>query len=109
MFIRYVFKLTDIHEQDRHFTEAGLTLRSYAKELLNWSDEPLDAFYEGDKQQARFPAQTHRQRKELLYTQTIDNFDKGHTWEYALDLCRELAEQYESELFDFAKLRCDIL
>ena len=49
-------------------------------------------------------ATTHRQLKEALYSDSIDYFDRGKMYECALGLCKELAQQYEEETFDYARL-----
>lgn len=52
-----------------------------------------------------YPAQTEFTRKESLYMRIIDYFDKGKAWEKATELCKELAEQYETHTLDFLSLR----
>ena len=48
MYLRYVYKLTDIHVGCKFFTEAALTLQLHAK-LLEWSDvKPLLTQHLGD-------------------------------------------------------------
>nr|XP_025035597.1 dedicator of cytokinesis protein 2-like [Pelodiscus sinensis] len=51
---------------------------------------------------------TQRQLKEALYNQIIHYFDQGKMWEEAIHICKELAEQYESEVFEYEMLS-DIL
>lgn len=66
--------------------------------LSQWSDEysvPAGG---------RFPSQTALQRKEELYMEAIKLFDQGKSWECGIPLCKELAELYETDLFDFQKL-----
>ena len=48
------------------------------------------------------------QRKEQLYEQIINLFDKSKLWEYALPLCKELCDLYEARIYDYKKLS-DIL
>jgi len=54
------------------------------------------------------PAQSEFARKESLYNRIIECYDKGKAWEKATELCKELAEQYESRTLDFLSLK-DIL
>ncbi|RXM98236.1 Dedicator of cytokinesis protein 2 [Acipenser ruthenus] len=49
-------------------------------------------------------SQTQRQLKETLYSAIIGYLDKGKMWEDAISLCKELAEQYEMEIFDYELL-----
>src|SRR5262249_16188206 len=50
------------------------------------------------------PSQTAFERKELLYFEMIKNFEEGQSWDNALGSYLELADQYEHNIFDFAKL-----
>ncbi|KAL4226980.1 Dedicator of cytokinesis protein 3 [Mactra antiquata] len=95
MYIRYVNKLHDLHMVANNHAEAGLTLQLYAK-VLGWSDNTLP-------EEMKYKQERERDRKEMLYTQIINCFDKGKVWEYALPLCKDLAEYYERNL-DYKKL-----
>ncbi|XP_060530077.1 dedicator of cytokinesis protein 1 isoform X2 [Cylas formicarius] len=100
MYIRYLNKLFDLHLECDNYTEAAFTLELHAK-LLKWSDEQLPPLLKSDK----YPtSNTHRQLKESLYYTIIDNYDRGKMWEYAIDRCKELAEQYERETFEYDRL-----
>ncbi|KAM4826766.1 LOW QUALITY PROTEIN: dedicator of cytokinesis protein 2 [Thomomys bottae] len=100
MYIRYLYKLRDLHLDCDNYTEAAYTLLLHTW-LLKWSDEPCTSLV---VQTGRQPPQTHRQLKEALYETIIGYFDKGKMWEEAISLCKELAEQYELELFDYELL-----
>ncbi|XP_064633276.1 dedicator of cytokinesis protein 3-like isoform X3 [Lineus longissimus] len=95
MYIRYIYKLRDLHIQGENFTEAGFALKLHA-DMLNWSEDYVEA-------DLSFPDQMKWKRKELIYKQIIEYFDKGKSWEHCLPLCKELAELYEKK-FDYAKL-----
>ena len=100
MYIRYLNKLCDLHLECDNFTEAAYTLQLHS-ELLQWTDDPLPALL----LTSRHPqAVTQRQLKEALYLDSIDYFDRGKMWECALSLCKELAQQYEEETFDYGRL-----
>ncbi|XP_062488155.1 dedicator of cytokinesis protein 2-like isoform X2 [Pezoporus occidentalis] len=104
MYIRYLYKLRDLHVSYENYTEGAYTLLLHAR-LLKWSDEASTAPVQG----AHGPAlRTQRQLKEALYNQIIRYFDQGKMWEEAIHICKELAEQYESEVFDY-ELLSDIL
>ncbi|XP_030224801.1 dedicator of cytokinesis 2 [Gadus morhua] len=97
MYIRYLYKLRDLHLDCDHYTEAAYTLLLHSR-LLKWSDDlssPQLEFH---------GSQTQRQMKETLYDIIIDYFDKGKMWEEAITLCKELSEQYENEIFDYELL-----
>uniref|UniRef100_A0A669D3I7 Dedicator of cytokinesis 2 n=1 Tax=Oreochromis niloticus TaxID=8128 RepID=A0A669D3I7_ORENI len=96
MYIRYLYKLRDLHLECENYTEAAYTLLLHSR-LLKWSDDMCSQFeFHG--------SQTQRQLKETLYDTIIDYFDKGKMWEEAITLCKELAEQYENEIFDYELL-----
>lgn len=100
MYIRYLNKLCNLHLECDNFTEAAYTLQLHAR-LLQWSDELLPALL----RTSRHPqCVTHRQLKEALYLDSVDFFDRGKMWECALSLCKQLAQQYEEETFDYSRL-----
>nr|XP_019947690.1 PREDICTED: dedicator of cytokinesis protein 4 [Paralichthys olivaceus] len=95
MYIRYIHKLYDLHLKAQNYTEASYTLLLY-DELLEWSDRPLREFL-------NYPMQSEWQRKEYLHLTIVQNFDRGKCWENGIILCRELADQYESD-YDYRNL-----
>ncbi|XP_030761843.1 dedicator of cytokinesis protein 1 isoform X2 [Sitophilus oryzae] len=99
MYIRYMNKLVDLHIECENYTEAAFALELHTK-LLRWSDESLPLLF------SKFAvnAKTHRQLKTALYNQIIGNFNNGKMWEYAIEKCKELAQQYEQETFDYEEL-----
>ncbi|XP_077992462.1 dedicator of cytokinesis protein 1-like isoform X2 [Glandiceps talaboti] len=98
MYLRYLYKLCDLHLECDNYTEAAFTLQLHA-DRLKWSDDKLS--YPLDK----YPqAHTQRQLKEMLYYDIIDYFDRGKMWENGIKLCKELARQYENEIFDYVQL-----
>ncbi|ESO09209.1 hypothetical protein HELRODRAFT_109536 [Helobdella robusta] len=100
LYIRYLNKLCALHLECNNRTEAGYTLLLYAK-LLKWSDDPLPPVL----MSPHFPdLKTHRKLKERLYCQITTYFDEGKMWEKAIELCKELASQYEIETFDYPQL-----
>ncbi|XP_053307197.1 dedicator of cytokinesis protein 1 isoform X1 [Spea bombifrons] len=100
MYIRYLYKLCDLHKECDNYTEAAYTLLLHAK-LLKWSEEACAAHL---TQRDGYQATTQGQLKEQLYQEIIHYFDKGKMWEEAITLGKELAEQYENEMFDYEHL-----
>ena len=96
MFIRYIYKLHDLHVQVKNHVEAAFTLQLHANQLT-WSTRMLHA-------DLQFPTQQEWRRKEQLYSQIIDLLDKSKMWEYAIPLCKELCDLYESRIYDYSKL-----
>lgn len=98
-YVRYVHQLTDLQSAAGHYTEAGLALRLHA-DRYKWDPAvSLDAMTE-----PKLPAQTAFERKEGLYFEIFQHFEKGQSWQRALSAYRELAWQYEQNTFDFSKL-----
>uniref|UniRef100_A0A3P9NIS5 Dedicator of cytokinesis 1 n=1 Tax=Poecilia reticulata TaxID=8081 RepID=A0A3P9NIS5_POERE len=104
MYIRYLYKLCDLHRECDNYTEAAYTLLLHAK-LLKWSDEQCAAHL---TQREGYQATTQGQLKDQLYQEIINYFDKGKMWEEAILLSKELAEQYENEMFDFEQLSASL-
>uniref|UniRef100_A0A8W8LRY4 DOCKER domain-containing protein n=1 Tax=Magallana gigas TaxID=29159 RepID=A0A8W8LRY4_MAGGI len=95
MYIRYIKKLYDLHLGAQNYVEAGLTLKLYAQ-LLQWKDGVR-------KEELDYLAQPEWERKERVYLQILDCFDKGKVWEYGIPLCKELADVYEKK-YEYRKL-----
>ncbi|SPO03290.1 related to dock180 protein [Cephalotrichum gorgonifer] len=99
IFIRYVHQLAALQSESRNHAEAGLALRLHA-DLYDWdSSKHTPALTDPD-----FPMQSHFERKERIYFDMITHFEEGEAWTSALETYRELQVQYETNVFDFAKL-----
>uniref|UniRef100_A0A5F8GR56 Dedicator of cytokinesis 5 n=1 Tax=Monodelphis domestica TaxID=13616 RepID=A0A5F8GR56_MONDO len=88
IYIRYLYKLRDLHRDCENYTEAAYTLLLHAELLQVW--ETL--------------LYSQQELKEKLYQEIISYFDKGKMWEKAIKLSKELAETYESKVFDYEGL-----
>ncbi|KAJ8798527.1 hypothetical protein J1605_016672, partial [Eschrichtius robustus] len=100
IYIRYLYKLRDLHRDCENYTEAAYTLLLHA-ELLQWSDRPCVPHL---LQRDTYYVYTQQELKEKLYQEIISYFDKGKMWEKAIKLSKELAENYESKVFDYEGL-----
>ena len=69
MYVRYIYKLHDLHLPAGNYIEAGFTLLLHAKQL-SWSLKVLHADH-------LYAAQTEFQRKETIYYRVIECFNKG--------------------------------
>ncbi|RDA94863.1 hypothetical protein CP533_4277 [Ophiocordyceps camponoti-saundersi (nom. inval.)] len=99
IFIRYVHQLAAFQASTRNPGEAGLALRLHA-DLYAWDPtRQTPALVEPE-----FPAQTQFERKERICFEMVKLFEEGESWSNALATYKELQEQYESNVFDFAKL-----
>ncbi|CAG9784906.1 unnamed protein product [Diatraea saccharalis] len=96
MYLRYVYKLHDLHIASDNFIEAGCTLLLYA-ETLSWDSDQIGVDPE-------YPETPEWKRKEAIYNQVLQYFDRGKCWEKGLPLLRELATLYEVKLCDYARL-----
>lgn len=96
MYLRYIYKLHDLHLAAENYTEAGFTMKLYADQL-GWGSTILPPDH-------AHPQQPEWQRKELLYHKIIHYLDRGKCWEKGIPLCKELAILYETRLYDYAKL-----
>lgn len=120
MYIRYIYKLCDLHIPAENYTEAAFTLKLHA-DSLSWtrnllppaSAPPASApadhnshHNNGQSAGLAVPAvgETECQLKERLYLSIIEYFDKGKCWEEGIPLIKELANFYEKSSFDYAKL-----
>ncbi|KAM9359964.1 dedicator of cytokinesis protein 5 isoform 1-T1 [Symphorus nematophorus] len=100
IYIRYLYKLRDLHLDCENYTEAAYTLLLHA-ELLEWSDKtcaphliPRDGEH----------VWTQQELKERLFQEIICYLDKGKMWEKAIELGKQLAKMHESHMFDFMEL-----
>ncbi|POR37856.1 Putative dock180 protein [Tolypocladium paradoxum] len=99
IFVRYVHQLASFQAEARNHAEAGLALRLHA-DLYEWDPtRQTPALTEPE-----FPAQTLFERKEKIYFDMIKHFEEGESWSNALTAYKELQAQYETNVFDFAKL-----
>ncbi|KAH7320080.1 SH3 domain-containing protein [Stachybotrys elegans] len=99
IFIRYVHQLAALQSASGNHAEAGLALRLHA-DLYDWNPtKQTPALTEPD-----FPLQTLFERKEKIYFDMIKHFEEGQSWSNALTAYKELQLQYETNIFDFAKL-----
>ncbi|KAL7798180.1 hypothetical protein V8C37DRAFT_247687 [Trichoderma ceciliae] len=99
IFIRYVHQLAKLQAESRNHTEAGLALRLHA-DLYEWDlIGHVSALAEPE-----FPAQSPFERKERIYFDMIKHFEDGESWSNALTAYKELQVQYETNVYDFAKL-----
>lgn len=99
IFIRYVHQLVSFQAETGNHTEAGLALRLHA-DLYEW-DPTRHTLALAEPQ---LPSQTQFERKERIYFDMIKHFEDGESWSNALTAYKELQAQYETNVFDFAKL-----
>lgn len=98
-YIRYVHQLADMQSSAGNHTEAGLALQLHA-DRYEW-----DTMAQTEEMtEPKMPAQKAFDRKEELCFQMVQHYERGQCWQKVLAIYRELAHQYETNIFDFAKL-----
>ncbi|KAM4676971.1 dedicator of cytokinesis protein 5 [Discoglossus pictus] len=100
IYIRYLYKLRDLHLKNENYTEAAYTLLLHA-ELLLWSDKPCAPHL---LQRDSYTVYTQLELKERLYHEIISLFDKGKMWEQAIVHSKELIDMYETQIFHYEEL-----
>eukprot|EP00064_Thunnus_orientalis_P009322 superscaffoldBa00001176_g9345 len=100
IYIRYLYKLRDLHLDCENYTEASYTLLLHA-ELLEWSDKPCAPHL---IPRDGVHVWTQQELKERLIQEIICYLDKGKMWEKAIELGKQLAKMHESHMFDFMEL-----
>ncbi|KAK5722707.1 Deoxycytidine kinase 1 [Elasticomyces elasticus] len=98
-YIRYVHQLADLQVKTGNYTEAGLALRLHA-ERYAWDP----SVHVTEMAEPKLPAQSAFDRKESLFFEMCQYYERGQSWQRALGAYRELAVQYEDNVFDFSKL-----
>ncbi|KAM6954210.1 dedicator of cytokinesis protein 5 [Aplochiton taeniatus] len=100
IYIRYLYKLRDLHLDCENYTEAAYTLLLHA-ELLEWSDKPCAPHLiprDGSH------VWTQQELKERLFQEIMCYLDKGKMWEKAIEMGKQLAKMHENQMFDFLEL-----
>lgn len=69
MYLRYIYKLHDLHLSAENYTEAAFTMKLYADQLT-WSSNTVTADHNYD-------GLTEWQVKEKLYNMIIEYFNRG--------------------------------
>lgn len=98
-YVRYVHQLADMQSNAGNHTEAGLALQLHADRYQWDTSAQADALTE-----LGLPSQKAFDRKEALYFQMVQHFELGQCWQKVLSVYKELAVEYETNVFDFAKL-----
>lgn len=98
-YTRYVHQLAEMQLAQGNITEAGMALQMHA-DRYEW--DPVAVLPE--MKDTKMPSQTAFERKEALYFRICQHYEKGRSWKRALAAYRELAVQYELNVFDYSKL-----
>uniref|UniRef100_A0A4W6FC61 Dedicator of cytokinesis 1 n=1 Tax=Lates calcarifer TaxID=8187 RepID=A0A4W6FC61_LATCA len=99
MYIRYLYKLCDLHKECDNYTEAAYTLLLHAKLLK------VHRHNTNNKKMWKYTPKNISNNRDRR-TQTHSSYCQ--MWEEAIILGKELAEQYENEMFDFEQLSASL-
>ncbi|KAJ6239295.1 dedicator of cytokinesis [Anaeramoeba flamelloides] len=100
MFARYCQLLCNLHVQNKNYTEAGLSLLKLVN-TLEW--EQSSSSFNNDKNKKSNQKKFQTASKENLLKKSIDYFNKGKSWELAIEQI-QLLKNYYSENFNYSKL-----
>ncbi|KAJ3084951.1 hypothetical protein HK102_000486 [Quaeritorhiza haematococci] len=101
IYVKYAHQLSRLHLEHGNYVEAALALKLHA-DLLQWNH---DTIIEPLPEYNFMNWETPFDRKEQLYVQCLDYLERGKAWERAVELLRELAQQYERGFaLDYSKL-----
>uniref|UniRef100_A0A8D3DL24 Dedicator of cytokinesis 5 n=1 Tax=Scophthalmus maximus TaxID=52904 RepID=A0A8D3DL24_SCOMX len=108
IYIRYLYKLRDLHLDCENYTEASYTLLLHA-ELLEPGNSVLSGLISPSCAPHLIPRDgehvwTQQELKERLFQEIICYLDKGKMWEKAIELGKQLAKMHEIHMFDFMEL-----
>ncbi|XP_031426793.1 dedicator of cytokinesis protein 5 [Clupea harengus] len=100
IYIRYLYKLRDLHLYCENYTEAAYTLVLHA-ELLEWCDKPCAPHLIPRSGSHEWSQQ---ELKERLFQEIMRYLDKGKMWEKAIEMGKQLGKMHENQMFDFMEL-----
>ena len=89
----YIQYLVDFHATLHNWVEAAMTQQSQIN-MLRWSDEICI----GTK---NYPREPHRSRKEKLIRSAMQYFIKGHEYERAISMIKQLQDYHRYQSFNF--------
>lgn len=98
-FSTHVLRLVNLHLTNHNFVEAALTLKLHA-DLHSWD---MESFVD-PIEELSLSRQSQFARRETLYMLILDYLGKGEAWEISVDICRDLAQQYEYRAVDYSRL-----
>jgi dedicator of cytokinesis protein 1 len=102
LYLRYLYKLHELHVKSGNFTEAAFAIRLHSRQL-DWSEDECPSHLRSPLQPLLL-CQSQWEMKEALYYEIINYFDKAKMWECALEICDELRSQYADETYNYALL-----
>ncbi|GIY19723.1 dedicator of cytokinesis protein 3 [Caerostris extrusa] len=96
MYVRYIYKLCELHLPAENYTEAAFTLKLHS-DLLSFPTQLCQLITATINNQ-------NGSAGKLCITGSLIISIKAKCWEEGIPLCKELAELYEKKLLDYAKL-----
>lgn len=105
LYVKYIYKLYDLHKLAENWTEIAFTLLLHA-DLFSWTFNPIKEFIIVNGNQILNQSTCDKlewQRKEQLYLQIIEYFEKGKNFEEGILLLKEMEVFFEKH-FEYYKL-----
>ena len=106
IYVKYVKILRAIHKNSRNLVCAAHTLKLHAQ-LLNWSCEQVQPHLQHPNSSQpvnvlvemldRVSVSSHKDLKETLFIEIINDFTEGQAWERALEFSKILRERYDTQ------------
>ena len=103
IYVKYLHALVSMHLRSQSYAEAGMTLKLHA-EIYQWDQNLMCE----SLNELGLPKQSHFVRRETLLAHCMEYLAAGKAFENAIEICKDLAYQYEHKTFDYVKL-ADIL
>lgn len=98
IYVKYVETLRTIHKNSGNQVCAAHTLKLHAQ-LLNWTNEKVESHL----QHSCSTLNIHKDLKEIMFIDIINDFTEGQAWEKALEFSKILRERYDTQ-FELEKL-----
>ncbi|CAG7727806.1 unnamed protein product [Allacma fusca] len=100
LYLRYLYKLHDLHILSHNYTEAAFTLKLHSRQL-DWVEDEIPIYLQSMRHSLM---ETQCELKEALYNDIIKHLVKSKMWECALEICDELRQQYAEESYNYTQL-----
>jgi hypothetical protein len=99
-YVKYAHKLSRMYEEAEQYVEAGFAVLQHANSL-DWSTKLLSPVL-------HYPPQMSRERKILLMRQSLTLFERGRSYEQAIEVLQELVAADRDMLFDYDRLSANL-
>lgn len=95
-YVKYAHKLSRMYEEAEQYVEAGFAVLQHANSL-DWSTKVLSPVL-------HYSAQQSRERKMVLMRQSLALFERGRSYEQAIEVLQQMVVADRDSLFDYYRL-----